>query len=398
MVLDRLSRPILMPAYPASQRASNSLPKNICISLLVAAALCVPGALSSQQTGDKTSFGIAWRVIGQWHISGRDDLMSEGDALAPGALLKPLAGAQNHSVTVLLPDGQRVLYECFTTRDCERGFRVPSLYRNPSPIAIDLLSRVNAVMLKKDAHIASSQADEPAAASDETAVIVNAENRVEVAGLAASLSDGSYSYEVQPIPRGSGQHTRGIFEKHGRSISLTVQGEGLFDVLIYDRLKTPRIDLLLAAMPLPRGEEMVKSFEDIGALLKDWNEDYQGWPVHELRRAYLRSVILGIEPRTDRKSRRSSAHAEEQSTGVTCEPKFEPAPGVFKVDTEVRLQCGSPNATIYYTVDGSQPLEGATAYRAPIVVKGTALMIKAFASAPGKKDSPVVTGIYRIGE
>ena len=37
-------------------------------------------------------------------------------------------------------------------------------------------------------------------------------------------------------------------------------------------------------------------------------------------------------------------------------------------------------------------------YRAPILVKGTALMIKAFASAPGRKDSPVVTGIFRIGE
>jgi hypothetical protein len=49
-------------------------------------------------------------------------------------------------------------------------------------------------------------------------------------------------------------------------------------------------------------------------------------------------------------------------------------------------------------VDGSQPLDGAAVYRAPIVVKGTALTIKAFASAEGKKDSPVVTGIFRIGD
>ena len=362
------------------------------------AALLIPGEAASQQPGEKTSFGLAWRVVGKWHIAGNDNLLFEGDALPPGALLQPGQDPQNHSVTILLPDGQRVLYECFSSRDCERGFRVPSLYRNPSPTAIDLLSRVNAVMLKKDTHLAPSQADQSQEARDETAVIVNAGNRAEVAGLTASLSDGKYSYVVRPISRGSGPQTRGAFEKHGRSISLTVPGEGLFDVLIYDGLKTPRIDLWLAALRSPDGDKTVKSFEDVGAILKNWNGDYQGWPVHELRRAYLGSVMLGIEPSIDRMSRRSSVREEVHAAGVTCEPKFKPAPGVFRADTEVKLQCGSPDATIYYTVDGSQPLDGATAYRAPILVKGTALMIKAFASAPGKKDSPVVTGIFRIGE
>jgi hypothetical protein len=71
---------------------------------------------------------------------------------------------------------------------------------------------------------------------------------------------------------------------------------------------------------------------------------------------------------------------------------------VFKTDTEVRLQCNTPDATIHYTVDGSQPLDGSAVYRAPIIVKGTALTIKAFATADGKKDSPVVMGIFRIGD
>ena len=56
-----------------------------------------------------------------------------------------------------------------------------------------------------------------------------------------------------PFSRGSGPQTRGAFEKHGGSISLTVPGEGLFDVLIYDGLKTPRIDLWLAALRSPGG-------------------------------------------------------------------------------------------------------------------------------------------------
>ena len=73
-------------------------------------------------------------------------------------------------------------------------------------------------------------------------------------------------------------------------------------------------------------------------------------------------------------------------------------PGAFNGDIAVTLQCDTAGATTYYTVDGSQPLNGSTIYRAPIMVKGTELTIKAFASAKGKKDSPVVTGIFRIGD
>jgi len=276
MVLESFVSPMRMCPYSSPQCTRISLAKTLSISLLMAAALAVPAAASSQLANSKASFGLAWRVTGKWHIAGSDKSILEGDAVPAGALLEPLEESQNHSVTVLLPDGQRILYQCFASRDCERGFRVPSLFRKPSSTATDLLSRVNAVMRKKDADTAWSQADDSAGARDEAAAIINADNKVEIAGLAASLSDGTYSYVVQPISRGSGQQTRGVFEKHGRSVSFSVQGEGLFDVLIYDRLNTPRIDLLLAAVRPPRANKTIKSFEDVEALLKDWNENYQG--------------------------------------------------------------------------------------------------------------------------
>jgi hypothetical protein len=84
--------------------------------------------------------------------------------------------------------------------------------------------------------------------------------------------------------------------------------------------------------------------------------------------------------------------------GITGEPKFSPEPGVFAGDTQVTLRCATPGAVIHYTFDGSQPVAGSPVYTAPISVKGTELTIKAFASVPGKKDSAVVTGIYRIRE
>lgn len=83
---------------------------------------------------------------------------------------------------------------------------------------------------------------------------------------------------------------------------------------------------------------------------------------------------------------------------IAAEPAFFPKPGMFDGDTEVRLQCDTPGAVIRYTFDGSQPLADSPVYTGPIEVKGTALTIKAFASVPGKKDSAVVTGTYRIRE
>jgi hypothetical protein len=92
------------------------------------------------------------------------------------------------------------------------------------------------------------------------------------------------------------------------------------------------------------------------------------------------------------------AVGEVQTVGVAGEPRLSPEPGVFGGDTEVTLRCDTPGATIHYTFDGSQPGASSPVYSAPISVKGTALTIKAFASVPGKRDSAVVTGIYRIRE
>ena len=380
-------------SLPQLVKLSAARRKITCISLLVCLSLHASTTTPSQQGSEKNSFGVAWRVIGSWRIAGSSDSLFEGDAVQPGALLQPSGDASSHSVTILLPDGQRVLYECFTSRDCERGFRVPSLYREPSASATDLLARVSAVLLKKDSGITSDHSD-LSTARDETAAILNADGKVEVAGLAAALSDGSYSYAANKLSGGSHPQSHGTFEKHGRSVPLALASEGLYEVSIYDRLNTLRIDLLLAAT---RSPGVVASFGDVEALLKDWNEDYQGWPVHEFRRAYLRSVMLGVKAAPPRYP---GVRIEEasQREGRACEPVFEPTPGIYTADTEVKLQCGDVGTTIHYTVDGSQPLESAAIYRAPIMVKGTALMIKAFASAPGKKDSAVVTGIYRIGD
>jgi hypothetical protein len=385
---------------PSEQRAVPPFRKAIktVLQLLVVASLYSP-IRSHAEKPKQVAFGVAWRAIGAWHMEGQNIPISIGDAIVPGSLLQPAEGTQNHSITVLLPDGQRVLYECFSTKDCERGFRVPSLYREPDTIAVDLLGRVNAVLLEKigDARSILPRGNAPLP-RDEVVAVLDDQNKVEIAGLVAALSSGSYWYEVRPLSQGSRPQARRSFDKSSRSITLTLPSEGLFEVSISDQLNTPRIDLLIAAVHQPRAASLLKSFHDVHALLTDWNEDYQGWPIHDFQRCYLRSVLLQIPPSAQWDHGSISIAKSDRMADVTGEPRFSPAPGAFHGDTEVVLQSETSGATIHYTVDGSQPFTESSVYHAPIIVKGTELTIKAFASAKGKKDSPVVTGIFRIGD
>jgi hypothetical protein len=64
----------------------------------------------------------------------------------------------------------------------------------------------------------------------------------------------------------------------------------------------------------------------------------------------------------------------------------------------ITLSSGTAGAIIHYTVDGSLPSSASTIYHAPVIVQANELTIKAFASSPQMKDSPVVTGIFQIQE
>jgi hypothetical protein len=79
------------------------------------------------------------------------------------------------------------------------------------------------------------------------------------------------------------------------------------------------------------------------------------------------------------------------SQQVAADPTFGPSPGTYRNALEVSLNSLTPNATIYYTIDGSQPSRSSAVYTAPIQVNGESLTITAFASAANLSDSPIVT-------
>jgi hypothetical protein len=363
--------------------------------LLAVILLCLTGGLNAQQA-EQSAAGIAWEVKGSWSVNPRGSLISTGDAIQPGSLLWPINGSANHSITVLLPDGQRILYECFLPEDCGRGFRVPSVNRKADPFVVDMLSRIHAVLVQTSRTAGAKGHRDAHLPRDEAVAILDSKNRVSITGLASALPNGNYTYELRGLDHPNQRQSQLAIEKNGPSITLALPSSGLFDVTIADNLSTPRIDLLVAAADEKRGAQLLKSFRDAKALLEDWNGDYQGWPVHDFLRAYIESLVSGVPPSTTRKQTLATVD-EGTGRGVTAEPAFSPQPGVFGGDTAVRLRCDTPGATIHYTVDGSQPFRSSPVYAAPIMVKGTALTIKAFATADGKRDSAVVTGIFRIG-
>ncbi len=84
------------------------------------------------------------------------------------------------------------------------------------------------------------------------------------------------------------------------------------------------------------------------------------------------------------------------TTQVAADPAFSPLPGTYTTAQNVSLSTATAGATIYYTVDGSTPTHSSSVYNSPIVVSGASLTIRAFASATGFQDSPIVVGTYQI--
>ncbi|HEY5255083.1 MAG TPA: chitobiase/beta-hexosaminidase C-terminal domain-containing protein [Acidobacteriaceae bacterium] len=348
------------------------------------------------------SQGIAWRVTGSWRLDGKGAPIVAGDAIPPGSLLQPDAGAADHSITIFLADGRGILYECFTPENCARGFRVPSLFRVPDPAAVDMLARIHETVFRGNASSSlQSDSDLP---RGEVLTVIGPGNRVRVAGLAAALSNGRYTYDLRPLNPAYPTQSNVAVEKTAPAIPLTLPAPGLYDLKITDDLKTPRIDLLVAAVTPAQAEKFTKSYHQVQALMAQWNEAGFGWPIHDFQRAYLESLLHDSQPPTNAITSKAaatgnfvneSATEETHRDGVTAEPSFSPKPGLMDGDTAVILRSETPGASIHFTTDSSEPTADSPVYAAPIMIKGIGLTIRSFASSPGKKDSAVVTGIYR---
>ena len=78
--------------------------------------------------------GMVWERHGDWHLNGSSETLRLGEAVAPGGLITAGTEGSEHSMIILLPDGQRLLCECFEAKTCAQGFRVPAIIRWPGKV------------------------------------------------------------------------------------------------------------------------------------------------------------------------------------------------------------------------------------------------------------------------
>jgi hypothetical protein len=82
-------------------------------------------------------------------------------------------------------------------------------------------------------------------------------------------------------------------------------------------------------------------------------------------------------------------------TGVAGTPVFTPAPGTYANSQSVTMSSPTPDASIYYTTNGSDPSVNGTLYSGPILIISPATF-EAIATAPGASSSAIATGSYSI--
>lgn len=89
------------------------------------------------------------------------------------------------------------------------------------------------------------------------------------------------------------------------------------------------------------------------------------------------------------------APGAEETLVATTTPTADPAAGAVDAGTGVALSSSTPNAVIYYTLDGTTPTMESERYVAPITITA-AVTIKAIAIAEGKNVSSTLTAAYTL--
>ncbi len=91
----------------------------------------------------------------------------------------------------------------------------------------------------------------------------------------------------------------------------------------------------------------------------------------------------------------ASAAYTISTVAMVATPSFTPPAGAVASGTTVAIGTTTPNATIYYTTDGTAPGPSTSKYTAPIAITA-AVTIKAIATASGFADSAVASAAYTL--
>jgi hypothetical protein len=242
--------------------------------------------------------GMVWERHGDWHLNGSSETLRLGEALPPGGLITAGADGSTHSMIILLPDGQRLLCECFDAKTCSQGFRVPAITPPPKPVVWDMFVAVRNILLLRP--VAAEMAfpipvgRAEMAGHFEMVAPVSPQGEISIAPALRVLPPGQYSLTVMKQGQQSTASTIPAVQpldwNSARSLAqVRVGGVGLYHIRVTDPSYIPRIEIeLLATSPASYPAEAA-GLKQTRETILGWSHIQEGWPLHPFLRVYLES-------------------------------------------------------------------------------------------------------------
>jgi hypothetical protein len=272
-------------------------------ALLVGGSATTVVVESAPPSSDPT--GMVWERHGDWHLNGSSDALRLGEAIPPGGLITAGAEGSTHSMVVLLPDGQRLLCECFEAKTCAQGFRVPAITPPPKPVVWNMFVAVRNVLLLRPM-AAETAFPIPVGRAEmagnfEMVAPVSPQGEISITPALRVLPPGQYSLSVMKEGQQPAASTVPAVQpldwNSARPLAqVRVGGVGLYHIRVSDQSYIPRIEIeLLAAAPASYPAEAA-GLKQTRETILGWSHFQEGWPLHPFLRVYLESRSNAIFP------------------------------------------------------------------------------------------------------
>ena len=249
--------------------------------------------------------GMVWERHGDWHLNGSSDTLRLGEAVPPGGLITAGAQDSSHSMIILLPDGQRLLCECFEAKTCSQGFRVPAITPPPKPVVWDMFVAVRNVLLLRP-KAAETAFPTPVGRAEmaghfEMVAPVSAQGEISIPPALRVLPPGRYSLSVMNEGQQPAASTTPAVQpldwNSARPVAQVRVGQaGLYHLRVSDQAYTPRIEIeVLATTPASYPAEAA-GLKQTRETILNWSHAQEAWPVHSFLRVYLESRANALFP------------------------------------------------------------------------------------------------------
>jgi hypothetical protein len=273
-----------------------ALGANILLGVFLARGTVTTFAAGSPPPGTEFS-GMVWENHGDWHLNGSSDSLRLGEAISSGGLVTAGAKASVHSITILLPDGQRMLCECYEAKTCAQGFRVPAITPPPSPAVWDMFVGVRNVLLLRPPTAETAfpiTAGRAAMAGNfELVAPISPQGEVSITPALRVLPAGQYSLSATRDGQQATDASRPVIQpldwKPGQTAPVRVGHTGLYRIRVSDQAFVPRIEIeLLAVTPDSVAAESA-ALKQVRETILNWSRTHPGWALHPFLRVYLES-------------------------------------------------------------------------------------------------------------